>query len=392
MSKKTKASTRIVFVGGHMTPALALAEKLQKEGYHNLLWIGQKYSQTGDRNKSIEYRRVSRLNIKFINLTTGKLWRRWTKETFFKGVINLLLVPIGFLKASWFILRYRPDVIIGFGSYLMVPILLQIPLIKLLKTKTYIHEQTIKPSLSSKITEKHVDKIFLTWQASKKYFDNNSKIVTGNPIEQEFLTTRTEKPIFSDNNPILLIIGGNQGANTFNRRLRDEILPKYLGHFNIVHQTGRSTITRDYELALKEKASLPKKLQSRYQVFDFIDPRLLNHILGKATLLLSRSGANTVQKVLLKGVPTLFMPLPWSSNDEQLENAKLAESVGIGEIFKFKSGLTDVELYERIMKAYKQTLENKSFIQTKTWKEAKADAKKLVKLDATDNIYKELDL
>ncbi len=388
-AKVIDKNIRIAIIGGHMTPALAVLNKLQEKGFHNIVWIGQKYSQTGDTNYSSEYSLINRKAIKFIDLQTGKLWKKWTRATWKKALLNLLLIPGGFIQAAFIILKYKPKIIIGFGGYLNVPIFLQFPLIKLLRVKLYLHEQPVRPGLATRTTYRFADQVFLSWAQSRKYFSKHRHIkITGNPMEAEFLNARASKKFFANNLPILLIIGGNQGANTFNKRLRSSILEKYLETFNIVHQTGHSSITRDLELARKEAVSLPAKFKRRYQVFDFIEPEKLSRILDNTTLVLSRSGANTVQKILFKGIPTVFMPLPWSSNNEQLENAKLASKTGIAKIVEFREGLTDQGLYQEIMTAYEQTLINTSFNPRKTWKEAKTEARKLVKLNAADKILK----
>ncbi len=377
-----KSLPKILLIGGHMTPALAVAEELQRQKHYNIVWVGTKFSQTGDKNVSAEYKAVLNLNVKFINLTTGKLWRRWTIGTFTKGLKNLLLIPLGFVRGFFILLKEKPDVIIGFGSYLMVPIIFQKLLIKYYKTKVYIHEQTISPSLSSKLTYRFADEIFVSWEESKKYFKHRKVSVSGNPIENSFLRKYNNPPLFRESLPILLILGGNQGSNTFNKRLKGSILKKYLELFNVIHQTGRSTVTNDYSLAQKEKIALPSKLQKRYLVYDFINPENLSFMMDRASLVLSRSGANTMQKILIKGLPAILMPIPWSSNNEQQKNAQIAEATGLTRTYEFKDGLTEEDLFNQVKKAYEQILTKSSFLEGISWTQAKNEAKKLVKTDA----------
>ncbi len=382
---------RIIITGGHMTPALAVLDNLLYK--HNIdqsriSWIGHKHSQTGDKSLSAEYKEVQKRTIKFINLKTGKIWRKWTFDTFFKGIKNLSFVPIGFLTSFMIILKEKPRIVIAFGGYLSVPVIISAYFLKpIFKTKIYLHIQTTTIDLSTKINSKFVDTIFISWPNNKKSFKHKNVILTGNPIRKElFKKIFIKNKIFDNDLPVLLILGGNQGANTFNRRLRGEILEKYLKHTNIIHQTGGSTVTNDYKKAKKEYKHLPKNLQKRYKIFKFIDVETLNSFYNQTTLLLARAGANTVTEVMLKGVPTIFMPLPWAVNNEQLENAKLVEKTGLAKIFEFKEGLTPQELYKEVQMALEQTFQKQSFRKNISWKQAKINAQKLINTNATSKI------
>lgn len=128
-----------MLIGGHLTPALALAQYFQEKGIENLVWVGTRFVQTGANNNSFEYDEVRKLNIPFIELKTGKLWRKWTFKTLLKAIYNLLLIPWGSLHSLFILLRYNPKLIIGFGGYLQVHLMYWG---KLLGKSCVIHEQT----------------------------------------------------------------------------------------------------------------------------------------------------------------------------------------------------------------------------------------------------------
>jgi len=184
----------------------------------------------------------------------------------------------------------------------------------------------------------------------------------------------------------MLVIGGNQGSNTFNRRLKLPILENYLREVNIVHQTGSSSLTNDHKIALNQRNRLNQKLRSRYLVYDFLKFEELNNVLNQTSLVLSRSGANTTQLIMYKGIPTIFMPLPWSSNNEQLENAQIAAETGLAKVFEFKEGLTEQALFSVLEKAIDQITQRKSFKSNTTWTEAKQAALKLAQINAAELI------
>ncbi|MBD3280845.1 hypothetical protein GF389_04975 [Candidatus Dojkabacteria bacterium] len=387
-----KKADKFLIIGGHMTPALAVADELIERGYENILWVGHKKSQTGDKNTSAEYREVNRRGIKFQSLITGKFWRKWTLATIDKALINLIKIPIGFIHAGFLLLTFRPRTIISFGGYLSVPIILNWLPNRLNKTNIYIHSQTIKPDLSVKLTNRFAKKVFLTWSVSRNHYKHKNTKVVGTPLNKAILNPPTDESerAFKNDLPILLILGGNQGANTFNRRLGLPILENYLKEMNMVHQTGSSTITKDYENALSNRKRLDDELKSRYKIFPYILPENLNALYPQTTLILSRSGANTVQEIMFKGVPSVLMPIPWSQNNEQLENAKIAASTGLAKIFEFKEGLKEEKLLEEIKSALDQTTKRESFKPGVSWSKAKKQAHSKIKLNSSKTIANEI--
>jgi len=379
---KSPSNLKILITGGHLTPALALAEELIEQDKKNIVWVGQKHSQTGDKSLSAEYGQVTKRGIRFISLKSGKVWRKWTRTTFFKGLINLLLIPIGFLRAFTILAIEKPDVIISFGGHLSVPILGNSLINKINGSKIYIHTQTLKPDLSTRKTVRFADKIFLTWSESRKYYKGRKIEVVGNPIRQELLNSKVEERFFQNDLPILFIIGGNQGSNTFNKRLRLPILEKYLEKMNIVHQTGSSSLTHDFQTALDQKKRLSENLQEKYKVYNFITTTELNNIYNQTALILSRSGANTVYEILFKGIPAIFMPLPWAAQDEQMENAQIATQTGLAQIFEFTEELNEQDLFTKIKRGMEQINDKISFNDKYSWTKAKQNAKKEINLSA----------
>ncbi|KKQ36121.1 MAG: hypothetical protein US52_C0008G0020 [candidate division WS6 bacterium GW2011_GWA2_37_6] len=385
-SANSKKISRVLIIGGHLTPAFAVAEELLKKEGVKIIWVGHKHSQTGDKNLSAEYGLVTKKGIKFISLKSGKIWRKWTKNTFLKGLYNIIMLPIGYFRALTILIIYKPDIILSFGGYLSVPVLTNFIINKLNKSKIFIHVQTVRPDLSTKLTTRFADAIFLSWNKSKQYFKGKNSKLTGNPIRTQLLNDRVSNKLFDNNLPVLVVLGGNQGSNTFNRRLRLPILSKYLKEMNIVHQTGSSSITGDFQVALKQREKLSKDLQEHYKVYNFITVDELNNIYNQASLLLSRSGANTVYETMYKGTPAIFMPLPWASNNEQLENAELAAETGLVKVFKFKDGLSEEELFDEVLRGIEQVKSRQSFTKGISWSEAKKKANETIILDSAETI------
>lgn len=374
-----------MLIGGHLTPALAVAQYLIKTGVNDLVWVGTKYVQKGSSTVSFEYKEVTGLGIPFIELQAGKIWRKWTLKTLLNGIISLLKIPLGFFHALSIILRYQPDIVMGFGGYLQPPLLL---FAKLLNKRTAIHEQTITAGTSNLACIRCSDIIFVSWPETLKLFPQSKSILTGNPV-REFLINKNDKfKIFDNDKPILLVTGGNQGANTINWRLL-EFLPKLLEECNVIHQVGNSTTTNDYEKAQDFYETLPLQLKHSYKFFsgDFSSDFAI--YLNIADLLVCRAGANTVTEILTLGKRAILIPIPWSSQEEQLRNAEMVERTGLGYILKQYDAMPSSELYDAIKLGLLCSRDKKDF-KERDINIAIKEASILIKRDASKIIVEKL--
>jgi len=152
---------KIVIIGGHLAPALSVMEALPKNT--KILFIGRKYALEGDSALSLEYKVVTDLNIPFVGLNTGRLQRKVTKYTF----LSLLKFPFGIIKSFLILIRFRPDVVMGFGGYVSIPVIV---CAFILRIPVVIHEQTMEAGLANRIVSLFAKKICISWNTSRKYF------------------------------------------------------------------------------------------------------------------------------------------------------------------------------------------------------------------------------
>jgi len=291
MEKKNK---KIAIIGGQLSPALAVLDKLLDDGYENIIWIGQKYPMRAEKNTSAEYQQVKARKVRFVRFHMGKIWRNWGIQNLFSGLINFILVPFGFLHAFYVTFKEKPDLILSFGGNIALPIVI---IAHLLKVKTVTHEQTIAPRRANILVATYSDKILVGWKQSLKFFSKQKAVLTGNPIRKEILKTSTNSYRFDNDLPIIYISAGSEGAHAINWRTL-KIVPKLLAKANIIHQTSNSSITNDYEKALEFKRGLPEEVVARYIVRDNIYSAEIGEILSKADLLVSRSGASSINEIL----------------------------------------------------------------------------------------------
>jgi UDP-N-acetylglucosamine--N-acetylmuramyl-(pentapeptide) pyrophosphoryl-undecaprenol N-acetylglucosamine transferase len=400
---KDKKKIRIMITGGHSTPAFAVLDEIlkieisnpqktsspflgtpSKGGEVQVCWVGEKHNQRGNKEVSAEYKIVKeKYKIKFINLVSGKLIRHWSPGTFFNGLRETFNFILGFIKSFFIILRERPDLVISFGGFTAVPIVINA---KLFRKKVITHEQTIVAGLANKIIAKFADKVCITFEDSFKYYPKSKTILTGNPIRKDVFEIKSNNfTEFNKNLPIIYITGGNQGAHEINKRVF-QILPDLLEIANAIHQTGNSTITQDFEKAkefedfYKAKDTKGKYIEKNYVLHDEI-----GEALNKSDLILSRAGANSVLEILALGKLSIFVPIPWASHDEQTKNARFVESLGLGKVLIQTDSLTAQEVLEVIKNALELKSQNLGF-NNQNLNEITKVAKSKVKLDAAEEV------
>jgi UDP-N-acetylglucosamine--N-acetylmuramyl-(pentapeptide) pyrophosphoryl-undecaprenol N-acetylglucosamine transferase len=331
---------KIVVIGGHLAPALSVIEALPKDA--EVLFIGRKYALEGDNALSLEYKTITSLKIPFVGLNTGRLQRKVTKYT----LLSLLKLPFGIVKSFLILIGFRPNVVVGFGGYVSIPVafcafLLGIPIV--------IHEQTMEAGLANRIISVFAKKICISWNTSIKYFPKNKTVLTGNPI-RKFSVSEIKFSIFNNKLPMIFIVGGSSGSHAINV-LMEGIAEKLLAKYNIVHQVGDAHKYRDFDRLEKLRQNLPEPLRENYILQKLIDPSEIGDLFNLSSLVISRSGINTVTELVYFDKPAILIPLPFSQHNEQLKNAKFLEGIGLGVVLK-QLDLNEKKLLETISKMF----------------------------------------
>ena len=166
---------KLIIVGGHLSPALAVIEALQKDV--NVLFIGRKYVFEGSKTLSLEFRTITKRKIPFVSISTGRWQRKFTRFT----IPSLLKFPFGILQSFLILKKFKPDVVLSFGGYLSLPVgiaafILRIPIV--------IHEQTLEAGIANKVLSIFAKTVCISWETSRKYFPKSKVILTGNPMRK----------------------------------------------------------------------------------------------------------------------------------------------------------------------------------------------------------------
>lgn len=336
---------KLVIIGGHLSPALAVIDSLPKNA--EVLFIGRKYTFEGDKGHSLEYNTIKSLKIPFASISTGRLQRKFTKHTIF----SFLKIPYGFIQAFFILRSFKPDVVLGFGGYLSLPVILSA---FVLKIPVVIHEQTLEAGLANRIASYFATKVCIAWESSRKFFPEEKTILTGNPIRKfkflhslftkchaEFISASREtlKQVQGDkkkNMPIVYITGGSSGSHFINTLIQ-HCIKELLCQFIIIHQTGDSQQYRDFDRLKKLREGLSSKIKSRYILKKFIAPCDIGLVLQNADLVIGRSGINTVTELIYFQKIAILIPLPYSQNKEQKKNALFFKGLGLGEVLNQES-------------------------------------------------------
>jgi len=330
---------KVVITGGHNPPAKAVIEEIKKEkGGWQIFYFGRKHTLEGSKEKSFEYQELKNdAEINFIPLTSGRLQRRFTIYTLF----SLLKIPLGLITALFWLLKIRPDVIISFGGYLSVPVVIAG---WMLKIPSITHEQTRSVGLANKINSRFAKKIALSFPETLKQVSSKRAVLTGNPMIN-FSSPSKKSPLYSliskANKPILLVTGGKSGSRTINNVVK-KIKNKLKNKFFIVHQVGL------------DRQNLFTQ-ETGYLATPFIKSSNFGWVLNHSTLVISRSGANTVWQLAALKKKAILIPIPWSSGNEQRKNAEFLRKIGLAKIIP-QSKLTAKVLISTINKFQREKI------------------------------------
>jgi UDP-N-acetylglucosamine--N-acetylmuramyl-(pentapeptide) pyrophosphoryl-undecaprenol N-acetylglucosamine transferase len=304
---------KILITGGHLSPALAVIDKLKND---EVFYAGRKNVFEGDLGVSLEYEEITKRGIPFFPVKTGRLQRKFTRYT----IPSVTRIPFGLLQSIFILRKTKPDVILGFGGYIQIPVTLAA---NILKIPVVIHEQTLEAGMGNKLAHKFAKKVCISWESSKDFFPKEKTVLTGNPLRKEILNVKekTEK-----NRPLkIYITGGSGGSHFINTLVENNI--KELKKFSILHQTGDAREFKDFDRL--------KKFESKnYKPVKFLNPKESADAINSSDLVIGRSGINTVSELIYLKKPSFLIPLPFGQRNEQLKNAQFIKSLGISEYEK----------------------------------------------------------
>jgi UDP-N-acetylglucosamine--N-acetylmuramyl-(pentapeptide) pyrophosphoryl-undecaprenol N-acetylglucosamine transferase len=213
----------------------------------------------------------------------------------------------------------------------------------LLGIKTAVAEQNALPGLANRILGKFVDRIFLTYRETKRWFPRQSTLVTGNPVRADFMpgtAAATER----GGSFTILVFGGSQGARAINRAVLGA-LPHLCAEglsMRIIHQTGQDD--REYVAGVYQTYGIEA------EVLPFI--RDMSVAYRAADLVICRAGATSLAEITVLGKAAILIPFPFAVDDHQSKNALVMVRAGAAVMIEEK-GLAGAEMAETIITFYR---------------------------------------
>jgi UDP-N-acetylglucosamine--N-acetylmuramyl-(pentapeptide) pyrophosphoryl-undecaprenol N-acetylglucosamine transferase len=294
--------------GGHVIPALAIAQQLKKQFGAEILFIGTA--------RGIETRLVPQAGFPLELIQVGAL-KNVSLMTRVKTMFDL---PRAIAASSRMLSQFDPEVVIGVGGYASGPAMLAAIRRRL---PTLAFEPNVVPGFANRMIARWVSAAAVHFEETCQYFPHCR--VTGVPVREAFFSISPksgEAPTKTGGAPTLLVFGGSQGARAINQAMTTTEslagLRAKIPGIQIIHQTGQ----RDYDSVLA--AYQPSGISS--EVHKFIDD--MPGTFGRADLLVCRSGASTVAEIAAAGKPAIFVPFPAAADDHQNVNARALEREG----------------------------------------------------------------
>jgi UDP-N-acetylglucosamine--N-acetylmuramyl-(pentapeptide) pyrophosphoryl-undecaprenol N-acetylglucosamine transferase len=306
--------------GGHVIPALAIAQELQTRYGAEVLFVGTA--------RGLENRLVPAAGFHLQLVKVGAL-NRVSMATRLKTLFDL---PRAVFAAAGILSDFHPDVVIGVGGYASGPAMLA-AIFKHIPTVAF--EPNFVPGFANRVVARFVSAAAVHFERTGEHFRN--AVVTGVPVRPAFFQIPA-KP-FVSSFPTLLVFGGSQGARAINKAVPRAIpeLTKRVPGMRVIHQTGE----RDYN----DVQSAYAEVGIPAEVRKFIDD--MPGFFARADLILCRSGASTVAEIAAAGKPAIFVPFPLAADDHQRRNAEALENAGAAVVLE-ETKLDEVWLVDTI--------------------------------------------
>ena len=350
--------------GGHIYPAVAVADELAKEGY-TIYYVGNP--------KNLEYNIVSQKNYEFLPVNVHGMPRKlsfalikWTLQLF-----------VAVLKSIIYIIKYKPDAIFGTGGYVSAPAMIAG---KLLNKPYMMHDCDAQPGLVTRKLGTYAKAVSLAFESASKFIKNKNIYINGNPIRPQFQTlTKNEarQKLKLADKLTLCVMGGSQGARTINDATVF-MLKKLSTEYNlqIIFQTGKKNFERVVEQIIR--AYPEYETDNNIIIKPYIEDMVT--VLKASDIAISRAGSLSISEIEAAGLASILIPYPHAAADHQRKNAKFMEEKGAA--LYLEDSQTDeihlIELLEGLINNHDKL------------KELQSNAQKLAKYDGVNKIVEQL--
>lgn len=348
--------------GGHIYPAVAVAESLRDE---EIYYIGNP--------KNLEYDIVTKKGYTFLGVNVHGMPRK----------AGLELVKWGFqlsfavLKCCCYIIKYKPDAVFGTGGYVSAPALMAA---KLMNVPYMMHDCDAQPGLVTRKLAKGAKCVSTAFECACNFIKNKNCKVNGNPIRAAFktLSKQDARNVMGLQDKLTLcIMGGSQGARSINDAAV-EVLKTFSKDYDlqIIFQTGK----KNYERVLEQLIRIYPEYEAdkNITVKPYFEDMVT--VLKASDIAVSRSGSLSISEICASGIAPIFVPYPHAAADHQRKNARFMVEKGAG-LYIEDNDINEKTLYETVFSLIndKQKLE-----------ELQNNSSALARTDSTEKIVEQL--
>ncbi|MBL0061950.1 MAG: undecaprenyldiphospho-muramoylpentapeptide beta-N-acetylglucosaminyltransferase [bacterium] len=308
--------------GGHVYPALAIAEALRNvDKSVELHFIGTA--------AGFEAKAVPSAGEIFHTISSGGI----IGKSVVRSMIGATKAGAGVFQSFMLLRRLKPDVVVGTGGFVMAPVLFAA---RTLGIPYFLQEQNSYPGLSTRKFAKGAKAVFIAYSQAQLHLPNSHTVLTGNPLRRkmtEFATGRSEQAISSPAR--ILVTGGSLGARSINNAVADA-LEDLCAFATVTWQLGKTGIPEQALSAVERQKRLGRLIAAPF--FEDMPTRM-----GNSDIVVCRAGAMTLSEIALFGVPAILIPFPHAAHDHQTANAKSYSESGAAEL------ITDSDLSGRLL-------------------------------------------
>lgn len=362
MSKKLKVLMSGGGTGGHIFPAVAIAQEIQKRFPDaEFLFMGA--------NGKMEMEKVPQAGFKIEGLNIAGFDRGNLLAN-----INLPFKVISsLLKARKIIKEFQPDFAVGTGGFASGPALF---IAARMGIPTFIQEQNSLPGKTNIFNAKKAKTVFTSYPNMEKFFHGTKTLFLGNPIRKNIITDITDSDLAKEKLGLekgkltILSVGGSLGSRTLNNGWKENINQILEKDYQLIWQTGKL----DYKNILEET----KDIHSRnIQIVEFI--KNMEMAYSAADVIVSRAGAIAISELAIAKKPVLLVPFPFAAEDHQTKNAQTLVEKNAAKMVK------DTEMKEKFWKTLSEICENEDLR-----KEMSQNLEFFAKPKATEEIVNEI--
>ncbi|MCR8658663.1 undecaprenyldiphospho-muramoylpentapeptide beta-N-acetylglucosaminyltransferase [Paenibacillus endoradicis] len=334
-------SRTIVFTGGgsagHVTGNLVLIPKCAQENW-KIHYIGSE--------QGIERKLISDLkNVTYHPISTGKLRRYFS----WNNVTDIFKVIRGIMQSFRLIRNIKPDVIFAKGGFVSVPVVIGA---KLNRVPIIIHEPDLNVGLANKLTLPFSNIMTTTFQETAHKYEKQNAVYVGAILKEGFLSNNIRSLssyTFASEKPVLLIMGGSQGAQRINAMVT-KVLPELLERFYVIHICGKGKI--EHSAAIKG-----------YHCYEFVNDELPD-LLALADIVVSRAGSSSIMELLTLQKPMLLIPHTNGGNRSgQLAQAQYFQQAGFADIL-LEEEMTEPNFLAAIEQLYENRINYRNAMKT----------------------------